>query len=71
MIGLHDPLLHDVRSPVSRRCDLGNLIEMAPLQVLSNRSRQNQLVLVPLPAAAWAGLSLIGAMGLRRKLRKA
>jgi hypothetical protein len=50
---------------------LGNLTESTALAVMSNNSRQDQLVMVPLPAAAWAGLSLIGAMGLRRKLRKA
>lgn len=50
---------------------LGGLTEMAALRVMSNNSRQDQLVMVPLPAAAWAGLSLIGAGALRRKLRKA
>ncbi len=50
---------------------LGNLTEMAALRVMSNGSRQDQLVMVPLPAAAWAGLSLIGAVAMRRKLRRA
>ncbi len=50
---------------------LAGLTDTAMLKVLTSRTHQDQLVMVPLPAAAWAGLSLIGAMGLRRKLRKA
>jgi hypothetical protein len=51
--------------------NLGNLTEKAALGVMSSDKHQDQLVMVPLPAAAWAGLSLIGAVALRRKLRRA
>ncbi|MCC7407315.1 MAG: hypothetical protein IT442_04540 [Phycisphaeraceae bacterium] len=49
--------------------DLANLTEMAPLMALSNLRNQDQLVLVPLPAAAWAGLSVLTVLAAVRKHR--
>lgn len=51
--------------------NLGGLQFVSGLRALTNDTYQDQLVVVPLPTAAWAGLGLLGFVVGIRRLRKA